>query len=200
MDGPAAKWLPECDPFRVDQNDPEQRIRDLEGQLAEQPTRSFMATTARLSTWLYVYTYVSLAAWAALMYAAPKMLGQTTGWVVVALVGLGIGIAPLPAILRSGPYKKIRIRVTSDGLTVDRGQVFPFGGAKLSPWTAAGQDRMSGTALHLQCGPHRFVLGGRDHRVGAAARLDAPRVGHVDGWLSAADFDEVLTMAGRRSA
>jgi hypothetical protein len=56
-----------------------------------------------------------------------------------------------------------------------------------------------GTALHLQCGPHRFVLGGRDHRIATGTRLEAPPVPGVDAYVSAADFGELLTMVGRRS-
>jgi hypothetical protein len=43
------------------------------------------------------------------------------------------------------------------------------------------------------------VLGGRDHRTGAGARLDAPPASIVDAWISASDFDELLAMAGRRA-
>ena len=61
-----------------------------------------------------------------------------------------------------------------------------------------------GTALHLHCGPHRFVLGGRDHRIAAGTRIEAPDAGYglpvdVDAWLWAPDFDELLTMVGHRS-
>jgi hypothetical protein len=61
---------------------------------------------------------------------------------------------------------------------------------------------MMGTALHLQCGRRSFVLGGRDHRVGAATLLEAPTVDYgreadVDAWLWAEEFDEILSMARR---
>src|SRR5262245_5512356 len=56
-----------------------------------------------------------------------------------------------------------------------------------------------GTALHLRCGTRRFVLGGRDHRISAGTRLDEPPEGYVDAWMWAAEFDELLTMVGRRS-
>jgi hypothetical protein len=58
---------------------------------------------------------------------------------------------------------------------------------------------MGGTALHLHCGSRRFVLGGRDHRLSSTTPLQAPPIGRVDGWLPAADFDEVLTIVARRS-
>ncbi|MGO9152694.1 hypothetical protein [Mycobacterium sp.] len=61
-----------------------------------------------------------------------------------------------------------------------------------------------GTTLHLHCGQHRFVLGGRDYRVAAGTRLEAPDAGYglpvdVDAWVAATDFGEILTMAGRQS-
>jgi len=61
-----------------------------------------------------------------------------------------------------------------------------------------------GVALHLQSGQRRFILGGRDRRVSAGTRLDAPDAGYgqsidVDAWVSAADFEEILTMVSCRS-
>ncbi len=100
---------------------------------------------------------------------------------------------------------KIVISVTSDGLTVNKrpGDVYSFSDAKLGSWGVTGGMTM-GTALHLQCGPNRLVLGGRDHRVGAGTRLDAPDAGYglpvdVDAWLSAPDYEAILSMAGGRS-
>jgi hypothetical protein len=100
---------------------------------------------------------------------------------------------------------KIIISVTSDGLTVNTrpGDVYSFSDAKLGTWGQTGGATM-GTALHLQCGPRRFILGGRDRRVTAGTRLEAPDVGYglevdVDAWLSASDFEEILTFVGRRS-
>ncbi len=57
----------------------------------------------------------------------------------------------------------------------------------------------TGTALHLRSGDHRFVLGGRDHRIAANAGLEAEPVGIVDVWIWAPDFAELLTMIGSRS-
>ena len=101
--------------------------------------------------------------------------------------------------------KKIIISITSDGLSVNKrpGDVYSFADAKLGTWGVTGGATM-GTALHLNCGPRRFVLGGRDRRVAAGTRLDAPDAGYglpvdVDAWLSASDFEEVLTLVGRRS-
>jgi hypothetical protein len=194
--------------------DPEQRIADLERQLAEQKrgadlppaspdqaaeSRRFVAATSRMKTSIYIVGYAAFAACFApffpMMFKVPFALEKTTGWVVVILMWVGVGLFGTLAILRWGIYKKIPICVTSDGLTVDQrpGDVFSFTDAKLGPWT------LSGTALHLRCGRHRFVLGGEDHRVGTATRLEAPPTGHVDGWLRSGDFDEVLTMVARRS-
>ena len=119
----------------------------------------------------------------------------------------------LVALLFAGVYgwywwsrrRKIIISVTSDGLTVNArpGDVYALSDAKLGTWGQTGGATM-GTALHLQCGSNRFILGGRDRRVAAGTRLEAPDVGYglemdVDAWLSAPDFEEILTMVGRRS-
>ncbi len=61
-----------------------------------------------------------------------------------------------------------------------------------------------GTTLHLHCGGRRFVLGGRDYRVAAGTRLDAPDAGYglpvdVDAWVTATDFGDILAIAGRES-
>jgi hypothetical protein len=119
----------------------------------------------------------------------------------------------LVALLFGGVYgwywwsrrEKIIISLTSDGLSVSMrpGDVYPFSDAKLGTWGVTGGATM-GTALHLQCGPRRFILGGRDRRVAAGTRLDAPDVGYglevdVDAWLSASDFEEILAVVGGRS-
>ena len=81
------------------------------------------------------------------------------------------------------------ISVTSDGVTVDgrRGEVFSFADAELGVWRRA--NLTVGTALHLHCGPQSIVVGGRDHRLGAATQLEAPPVDCPDIWMSASDFD-----------
>jgi hypothetical protein len=101
--------------------------------------------------------------------------------------------------------RRIIISVTGDGLTVSTrpGDVYSVSGAKLGTWGQTGGASM-GTALHLQSGQRRFILGGRDRRVGAGTRLDAPDVGYglevdVDAWLPAADFEEILAIVGRAS-
>lgn len=101
--------------------------------------------------------------------------------------------------------RQIVVSATSDGLTVNTrpGDVYPFAGAKLGTWGVTGGASM-GTALHLQCGERRFILGGRDRRVSSGTRLDAPDAGYgqpidVDAWVSAEDFEEILAMVSRRS-
>jgi hypothetical protein len=105
---------------------------------------------------------------------------------------------------RSG-HGKILIDVTRDALTVSKrpGDVYPFSDTKLGVWGVSGGMTM-GTALHLHCGPRRFILGGRDFRVAAGTRLEAPDAGYglpvdVDAWVAATDFGEILTMGGCQS-
>jgi hypothetical protein len=100
---------------------------------------------------------------------------------------------------------KIVVSVTNDGLTVSTrpGEVFSFNDVKLGTWGQTGGATM-GTALHLHSGSNRFILGGRDRRVTAGTRLEAPDVGYglevdVDAWLPASEFEEILTLAGCRS-
>lgn len=201
----------------MDRDDPERRIAELERQLAAQKrgadlppasadraaeSRRFVATTSRMQTWLLICIYGSWAAFAAVfavMFAVPS--AYIALWVVVVLMAVGLTLFGVLGVRRWGWSRKIPIRVTSDGLTVEEGpgEVFSFKDAKLGRWTLGQDITISGTALHLQRGPHRFVLGGRDHRLGTATPLQAPPTGRVDGWLQAADFDEVLTMAARRS-
>jgi hypothetical protein len=98
--------------------------------------------------------------------------------------------------------KEIVVCVTQDGLTVDRwpGDVCSFSDVRLGLWTSAVYGgTTSGTALHLRCGPHRLVIGGRDHRLATGAWLDEPPVQYPNAWMAASDFDELLTTVGRRS-
>ncbi|WP_155948618.1 hypothetical protein [Mycobacterium sp. URHB0044] len=122
------------------------------------------------------------------------------------LAGLLVLFGSVSAWTAWSQRRKILISVTSDGLTVNRrpGDVYSFSDAKLGTWRVTGGMTM-GTALHLYCGPRRFVLGGRDHRLASGVRLDAQDVGYglpadIDAWLSAPEFEEILAMVGRRSA
>ncbi|OBI42333.1 hypothetical protein [Mycobacterium sp. E796] len=190
----------------MEANDPEQRIAELERQLAEQQgatePRRFVATSPRMQTWLYVCIY---AAWAALAAVFAVMFAVRSafaiGWVVIGVIAIGLALFGVVGVRRWGWNKRIPIYLTSDALTVkDRtGEAFSFKDAKLGLFTVGQSITLSGTALHLQSGPHRFVLGGRDHRLSTATPLRAPLANTVDGWLPAADFDEVLNMVARRS-
>jgi hypothetical protein len=101
--------------------------------------------------------------------------------------------------------RKIIVFVTNDDLSVSTrpGEVYSFSDAKLGTWGVTGGATM-GMALHLQCGQHRFILGGRDSRIASGTRLEAPDAGYglpvdVDAWVSAAEFDEILAMVSPRS-
>jgi hypothetical protein len=119
------------------------------------------------------------------------VLGLAYGFLVAFVVGF--------LVLRWRRRRKILVCVTSDGVTGDQrpGDVFSLADAKLGLWGPG--TLTAGTALHLHCGPQSFVVGGRDHRLATATRLDAPPVDCPDAWMSASDFDELLTMVGRRS-
>jgi len=131
-----------------------------------------------------------------LVMIASAVTGRSQGFaiVVAGLVALSIfGLAGTAYVWWSS-RRTVLIGVTSDGLTVDqRRDVFSFDDAKLGPWVNMG------VALHLQCGSHRFVLGGRDRRIAPATRLDAPPVQSVDAWLWVSEFDELLAMGGPRT-
>lgn len=136
--------------------------------------------------------------------ALPPDVAETVGR-SFHLVGLAVLFGGALAWYWWSRRRKIFILGTNDGLTVSTrpGDVYSFSDAKLGTWGQTGGATM-GTALHLQCGPQRFILGGRDRRITAGTRLDAPDVGYglevdVDAWLPAADFEEILTMAGHRS-
>jgi hypothetical protein len=211
---PENVWIDFAEPIT------ENRIADLERQLAEQKRRAglvpaspehaqphpgssrglaqgrFVARAWRLTVWYPIFSSVATAAVLALIYAADEKLVPIA---VVILAAGGLMALWVYLILRT--LRKILICVTSDGLTVDQrpGEVFAFSDAKLGQWVPAGPMSGSGTALHLRCGSHRFVLAGRDHRVAGGTQLDAPPVGSVDAIMSASDFDELLTMVGHQS-
>ena len=118
------------------------------------------------------------------------------GCVVVFMLSCFI---PLLSWLRN---RRILICVTGDGLIVDkrRGVDFPYSDMQLGLWNFGmyGGTTM-GTALHMRNGRHRFVLGGKDHRIGAGTRLEAPPLEYVDASMSASDFDGLLAMIASRS-
>ena len=138
------------------------------------------------------------------LWSISNTSGRTVYLVVIGLGGLLL-LGGVYASVGWHDRRRMGISVTSDGLTIDErpGDVYNFSDAKLGTWGVTGGVSM-GTTLHLQCGPSRFVLGGKDHRVGAGTRLEAPDAGYgmpvdVDAWLTASDFDEILSMVGRQS-
>ena len=156
--------------------------------------------------------YGSIAAFTALILvfgAAAMALGQRL-WPIA--VGVLVGLLVIGGLVlfwrfprfvgREDRRKKIVISVANDGLTVDQapGARFAFSDATLGLWTHTGNTSPPlGAALHLQNGPHRFVLGGRDYRIANGTRLDAPPADSVDAWMWTSDFAVLLIMLGRRS-
>ena len=155
----------------------------------------------------YVQMYGFLAVLVAVIFVVPLVLNsalpESKTLAMVELVGgfgfLVLVVVGMLAYYRRHSQQKIFIAVTGDGLTVSKrpGDVFAFSDMTLGPW-GWGAGTM-GAALHLRCGRDRFVLGGRDHRVGSGTPLDEAPVPGVDAWLSAAEFDQLLTMVGRRT-
>lgn len=137
------------------------------------------------------------------------MMGASQGWLpfnptafMIVFVGAPFVFMAFQARGWLSLNQQIGVRVTGDGLTVDRwpDDIFRFGDVTLGLWTSAVYGgTTSGTALHLRSGRHRLVIGGRDHRIGAGARLDEPPVQYPGAWMPASDFDELLIAVGRRS-
>jgi hypothetical protein len=167
----------------------------------EQPaaSRQFVASSATLSSkWsmkrLGILTYAIIVVMiGALILGNVMHLGFAA---IVGILGLfflaGLGIC---GYLWWRSRQRIVIGVTLDGLTINQkpGHVFSLVDAKLGPWTTMG------VALHLQSGSARFLLGGRDRRIAPTTRLDTASVQNVDAWLWSPNFDELLSIGGRRS-
>jgi hypothetical protein len=126
-------------------------------------------------------------------------------WPPILFVLLPIVFLPLlyfisAYIARRQWARQIVVCVTSDGLTVNQwpGEIFSFSGAALGAWDEKASGGMGtttvGTALHLQCGSHRFVLGGEGHRATPGTRLDSPPTRNIDATMSAADFEQLLAI------
>ena len=157
-------------------------------------SRQFVASSPALSAkwWTGKRAYIWLYGWIAVFLVLFWLVG---------FKGLNPAAAFVPAVAAVGlaaayffwqSRREFRMTVTSNGLTVDRrrGDLYSFVDAELGPWVTMG------VALHLQCGRHRFVLGGRDRRVAPATPLNAPPVQAVDAWLSESDFDELRSLGG----
>lgn len=161
---------------------------------------------------LMVVGILAFSAVAGALFLGVQSLAEGSDEWVQRLSGYGFQVVGL-VVLFGGVYgwywwsrrEKIVISITSDALTVNKrpGDVYSFTGAQLGTWGMTGGATM-GLALHLHSGQKRFILGGRDRRVSASTRLDAPDAGYglpidVDAWVSAADFEEILTAVSRRS-
>jgi hypothetical protein len=175
-------------------------------------SRQFVATsTAQSSRWTTGVKYWQ-AAWVVLfvafvLFAGLMVFGTLRGVhlhfphvgaaaVYGVLAAMFFGGLGWTAYLLWQTRRKYVIAVTGDGLTVDRrpGDVYSLADAQLGPWVDMG------VALHLQCGRRRFVLGGRDRRIGPATPLEAPPTQFIDAWLSESEFDELLSLGGRSAA
>jgi hypothetical protein len=132
------------------------------------------------------------------MGAGHAHAAQTAGRMVshVMPVLLVLGIVGWFAYYNLHNNRKSVISVTGDALTINKrpGDVYAFSDARLGRW--AYNDKAMGTVLHLHSGADRFVLGGRDHRVGEGTRIDEPPVVGVDAWLPGDEFGELLGMTG----
>ena len=197
------------DKLLTDQGDPEKPA----GGDDATASRSFVATAAAPTTkQMMRYTSRFILAGIGLLgllQGAVVLVGAIVGWPSAMQVGGGViffGFLllgfPAYAAFQRRIYrdKKMLVEVGGDGLTVNTkpGAVFSFGAAQLGRWTPAGYGGMTkGTALHLRAGTDRFVLGGRDHRITSGTPLEAAPVDGVDAWVWAAEFDELLTSAGR---
>jgi hypothetical protein len=149
--------------------------------------------------WPY-YVFMGLAA--AVVYGGLYLFEHApAGWSQSATATVVAVIVVVGVLGYLGWYntREISIRVTSDGLYVDkwRCDISSLCDAKLGLW--AWGNRPMGTALHLSSGPHRIVVGGRDHRLGAQTPAAEPPVSYVDTWLWASEFDELVTAVSRRS-
>jgi hypothetical protein len=127
------------------------------------------------------------------------VVGEGVRYGLVALLFAGVGI-----FYWRNKNTKMSVTATPDGLTISTrtGEAYPFHGAALGTWGVTGGMTM-GAALHLRNGSRDLVIGGRDRRITAGTRLDAPDVGYglprdIDAWVSADDFDRILAIAGPR--
>ncbi|ETZ58390.1 MULTISPECIES: hypothetical protein [Mycobacterium avium complex (MAC)] len=175
-------------------------------------SRQFVASAAAFSSkwtkgiryWQVGYTAVFIAF---VVFIAVKMLGtlkivnlRTPHIGAAAIYALPIGLVVVGAAIGGYLWWRSRrtylLTVAGDRLTIGRRrpEVYPLADAQLGLWVD------NGVALHLHSGRRRFVLGGRDRRIGPGTPLAAPPVPLVDASLGAADFDELLALGGWSAA
>jgi hypothetical protein len=140
--------------------------------------------------------------------AIPMATGASASVAMVFFAAFAIGMyAVAMAFYIWDKRGNMLICVESEGLTVNlrKGDTYSLFDATLGSWVPTKFRRSRagaitlGTALHLRCGPKTLVLGGRDHRMGAAVRLEAPPTERLDAWMWADDFDLLLALIGSRS-
>lgn len=180
--------------------------------LRNDTTCRFVAFVAAPTTkQMMKHTYVFIAAAIALvggLEAVAFLVGAVVGSETVMQLGGGVAffsflLLTMPAYAafhrRMNRARLVDVRFGDDGVRIGTrpDDVFPCSETELGRWTVAGYPALTkGTVLHLRCGRHRFLLGGRDHRAAAGIALHARPVDGVDAWMWAADFDEVLAALG----
>lgn len=161
-------------------------------RIGERPRR-FEATKSSAKALGVVVTVVCIALFAVFAGLSSVLSRQAMQAVApVALIVFAAGyVAFLARALRG---KKVVLDVDRDRLLVDegRGGVFPLAGAALGLWRMPGTGVTAGTVLHLAGGERPLRVGGRDHRPGAALRLEAPPVESIDVLLPADAFEALL--------
>ena len=133
--------------------------------------------------------------------AGNRRLGEIASIIVGPLVAVGLVLFIVGWFVWywRNNSRRFVVSVAGGALTIDKrpGDVYQFSDARLGLWGM--NDATMGTVLHLHSGPNRFVLGGREHRIGSGTRLDEPPIVGVDAFLTAQEFDELLGMMGRNS-
>jgi hypothetical protein len=155
----------------------------------------------------YVQMYGFVAVIALPMLAVGVLGTQSRRLAESASIIVTVAVAVVLALVIAGGLfyylwnnrRRFTVSVAGPALTISKrpGDVYQFSDARLGLWGM--NDATMGTVLHLHSGPHRFVLGGRDHRIGQGTRLDEPPIVGVDAWLTAQEFDELLGIMGRNS-
>ena len=207
----------------MDPEDPEKRIADLERQLGEQqrgadplpvaPDRPEAGSTSDADpagrrfkvsvmpkTWqrfaTYGFLFLALAGFA-------KYFNTNHGGMAGHLVML-LGFAVVWGLVLQWlfAWRKVVIRVTTDGMTISKwpDDVFSFRDAELGQWRKTRLGLYAGRALFLTSGPHRFVVGdmknpGNPNEV----PVQGPQVRHqdLDAYTTkSAAFDELLAIIG----
>jgi hypothetical protein len=172
------------------------------------PSRQFVASAEAFSTGWIKGTKVFQAVYTVFFvafvgFAVLAMFGTSRGMHVHAprYTGLIFMAVLLVAGVVIGGYlfwrsrQKSVLTVNGDALTVGpRGDTYSLADAQLGLWPNIG------VALHLHSGGRRFILGGRDRRIGPSTPLDAAPIQVVDARLPASDFDELLRLGGRAAA